>query len=261
VNVSGGTSPAPAAGDGPPLLILEGVVAGYGRGNVLRGVDLAVEEGKITCLIGPNGAGKSTVLKTVSGLLRPKAGSIALGGTSIGGLSPQTVLERGVVHVPQERSLFPSMSVWDNVLMGGFILRDRAVLHRRIEEVAARFPIVAERRHARAGSLSGGEQKIVEIARALMLDPVLVLMDEPSTGLDPKARHMVFGTITQLNEGGRTVLLVEQNARSGLVIAHHGAVMESGVVRLTGTGTSLLEDPEVARLYLGAAGGTVRTNG
>jgi branched-chain amino acid transport system ATP-binding protein len=234
-------------------LFLEGVVAGYGKGNVLRGVDLAVQEGTITCLIGPNGAGKSTVLKTVSGLLRPKAGTIALGDRSIGGLSPPAILGHGVVHVPQERSLFPSMSVWDNVLMGGFVLKDRPLLRRRIQEVAERFPIVGERRHTRAGSLSGGEQKIVEIARALMLDPVLVLMDEPSTGLDPKAKQQVFRTIAEINEGGRTVLLVEQNARSGLAIAHRGAVMESGVVRLQGTGAGLLKDPEVARLYLGAA--------
>jgi len=240
-----------------PLLGLEGVISGYGRSDVLRGVDLAVEEGRITCLIGPNGAGKSTVLKTVSGLLGVKGGTILLRGDPIGGLTPRIVVERGVVHVPQERSLFPSMSVWDNVLMGGFILRDRSLVWRRAQEVAERFPIVASRRHARAGSLSGGEQRIVEIARALMLDPVLVLMDEPSTGLDPKSRRLVFQTIIEINKTGRTVLLVEQNARSGLAIAHHGAVMESGVVRLTGTGSGLLSDPEVARLYLGAAGATV----
>jgi branched-chain amino acid transport system ATP-binding protein len=146
------------------------------------------------------------------------------------------------------------MTVWDNVLMGGFVHRDRAALHRRIGEVAERFPIVAERRHDRAGSLSGGEQKRVEIARAFMLDPSLVLMDEPSTGLDPNARRAVFSTISEINEAGTTVLLVEQNARSGLAVAHRGAVMESGVVRLEGTGRDLLDDPEVARLYLGAQG-------
>jgi branched-chain amino acid transport system ATP-binding protein len=239
------------------LLALEGVVAGYGRGDVLRGVDLTIEDGAITCLIGPNGAGKSTVLKTVSGLLRPKGGTILLRGEPIGGGTPQAILARGVVHVPQERSLFPSMSVWDNVLMGGFILKDRTLLRRRVHEVAERFPIVAERRHARAGSLSGGEQKIVEIARAHILDPALLLMDEPSTGLDPRARRQVFEAITEANRAGRTVLLVEQNARSGLAIADHGAVMDSGVVRLTGTGAGLLVDPEVARLYLGTAGTNV----
>jgi len=235
------------------ILHLREVVAGYGRGNVLRGVDLRVEEGKITCLIGPNGAGKSTVLKTVSGLLHPRSGTIVFRDRPIERLGPQAVLEHGVVHVPQERSLFPSMTVWDNVLMGGFVLRDRALLRRRIDQVAERFRIVTDRRHERAGSLSGGEQKIVEIARALMLDPVLVLMDEPSTGLDPRARQHVFRTIADINDAGRTVLLVEQNARSGLAISHRGAVMESGVVRLEGTGAGLLEDPEVARLYLGAS--------
>jgi branched-chain amino acid transport system ATP-binding protein len=233
------------------LLEIDRVVAGYGRGPVLRGVTLQVEEESITCLIGPNGAGKSTVLKTVSGLLRPTQGTISLRGEPIAGLRPQAILGLGVVHVPQERSLFPSMSVWDNVLMGGFVVPDRALLSDRIEEVAERFPIVKRHRHTRAGSLSGGEQKVVEIARAMMLDPILVLMDEPSTGLDPKARHLVFGTITELHRSGRTVLLVEQNARSGLAISHHGAVMDSGVVRLRGPGPSLLEDPEVARLYLG----------
>jgi branched-chain amino acid transport system ATP-binding protein len=242
---------------GAALLHLNGVVAGYGRGNVLRGVTLGVEERQITCLIGPNGAGKSTVLKAVSGLLRVKEGTVSLRGEDITGLSPQAILGHGVVHVPQERSLFPSMTVWDNVLMGGFILRDRAMVRRRAEEVAERFPIVARRRNTRAGSLSGGEQKIVEIARAFMLDPVVILMDEPSTGLDPNARHIVFGMITQIHASGGTVLLVEQNARSGLAIAHQGAVMESGVIRLQGTGASLLENPEVARLYLGTAGAGV----
>jgi branched-chain amino acid transport system ATP-binding protein len=193
------------------------------------------------------------VLKTVSGLLRPRSGSIRFRGAEIAGTPPQAILRRGIVHVPQERSLFPSMTVWDNVLMGAFILRDRAALRRRIEEVAERFPIVSRRRGARAGSLSGGEQKLVEIARAFMLDPALILMDEPSTGLDPNARRAVFATIAEINEAGTTVLLVEQNARSGLAIAHRGAVMESGMVRLEGTGAALLEDPEVARLYLGTA--------
>jgi branched-chain amino acid transport system ATP-binding protein len=239
-----------------PLLTIEGMAAGYGRTEILRGVDLHVAEGSITCLIGPNGAGKSTVLKTVSGLLRPSRGTITLRDKQIGGLSPQAILGLGVVHVPQERSLFPAMSVWDNLLMGGFIVRDWALLVQRAEEVAERFPLVASRRHAHAGSLSGGEQKIVEIARALMLDPELLLMDEPSTGLEPRARHVVFETIGELNRAGRTVLLVEQNARSGLAIAHHGAVMEGGVIRLEGSGSDLLHDPEVARLYLGTAGAT-----
>jgi branched-chain amino acid transport system ATP-binding protein len=233
-------------------LTLKGVVAGYGQGDILRGVDLRVPAGTVTCVIGPNGAGKSTILRTVSGLLRPKQGTIALEGESLVGLSPREVLAHGVVHVPQERSLFPSMTVWENVLMGAHVLGDRAHARRRIEEVAERFPIVRERRHSKAGSLSGGEQKLVELARALMLDPRLILLDEPSMGLAPRARQTVFETIGRMNEDGRTVLLVEQNARAGLAIAQHGAVMDAGVVKLRGAGSDLLEDPRVAELYLGA---------
>jgi branched-chain amino acid transport system ATP-binding protein len=235
-----------------PFLSISGVVAGYGRGDILKGVDLEVERGGITCVIGPNGAGKSTVLKVLSGLIRPRAGIVVLDGEPISGKTPRDVLGHGVVHVPQERSLFPSMNVWDNVLIGGYVL-PRATVRSRIEEVAERFQIVRERRRARAGSLSGGEQKIVEIARAMMLQPRLVLMDEPSMGLDPKARRLVFGTIRELHQAGTTVLLVEQNARSGLEVANRGAVMETGTVRLEGDANSLLDDPEVARLYLGAA--------
>ena len=233
-------------------LKLEGVVAGYGQGDILRGVDLDVPSGTVTCVIGPNGAGKSTVLRTVSGLLRARSGTISLDGESLGSLAPREVLARGVVHVPQERSLFPQMTVWENVLMGAHVLGDRAYARRRIEEVAERFPIVRERRHSRAGSLSGGEQKLVELARALMLDPRLILLDEPSMGLAPKARHTVFETIGRMNEDGRTVLLVEQNARAGLAIAQHGAVMDAGVVKLRGPGSQLLDDPRVGALYLGA---------
>jgi branched-chain amino acid transport system ATP-binding protein len=234
------------------FLSIREVVAGYGRGDILHGVDLEVEAGSITCVIGPNGAGKSTVLKAVSGLLRPRSGVIILDGETISSRSPREIVGRGIVHVPQERSLFPSMNVWDNVLMGGYVL-PHAVVRRRIEEVAQRFPIVRERRRARAGSLSGGEQKITEIARAMMLKPRVVLMDEPSMGLDPKGRRVVFQTVKELNQAGTTVVLVEQNARSGLEIADRGAVMESGVVRLEGDADALLDDAEVARLYLGGA--------
>ena len=235
------------------LLKLEGVVAGYGRGDVLRGLDLSVTEGAITCLVGPNGAGKSTVLKTVSGLLRPRAGRILFDGAPIGGLSPAAVLERGIVQVPQDRSLFPLMTVWDNLLMGGHALRDRAVVRERAEELSARFPLVGERRRERAGALSGGQQKVVEIARALMLRPKLILMDEPTMGLDPKARHLIFETIARLHEDGQTILLVEQNARAGLAIAHRGAVLDGGRVALEAPGPQLLEDPRMAQLYLGGA--------
>lgn len=239
--------------DASTLLSLKGVTAGYGAGLILKGVDLTVGTGHIVCLIGPNGAGKSTVLKTISGLLRPKDGQVLLRGEDISRMTSRERLDRGVVHVPQDRSLFPSMSVWENVLMGAFILSDQAVIRNRAAKVAELFPLVAERKNAAAGSLSGGEQKQVELARSLMLDPALILLDEPSIGLDPKARRSVFASITALSEDGRTVLLVEQNAKSGLTIAHRAAVLEAGRVALTGTGSELLNDPEVARLYLGAS--------
>jgi branched-chain amino acid transport system ATP-binding protein len=233
------------------LLRFEGVVAGYGRGDVLRGLDLEVEEGDVTCLVGPNGAGKSTVLRTLSGLLRPRSGRIVFAGTEIGGLSPAKVLERGIVHVPQERGLFPLMTVWDNVLMGGHSLRDRRLVASRAAALAERFPLIAERRGEKAGSLSGGQQKLVEIARALMLEPRVVALDEPTMGLEPRSRHLVFETIGWLREEGRTVLLVEQNARAGLAAADHGAVLDGGRVALAGPGATLLTDPRTAELYLG----------
>jgi len=233
------------------LLSLEGVVAGYGRGDILCGIDLTVEEGTVMCLVGPNGAGKSTVLRTVSGLLHPREGRIVLDGDDISRLSPARVLARGVVHVAQERSLFPLMTVWDNLLMGGHVLVERAAIRARAAAIAERFPLIGARRDERACELSGGQQKIVEIARALMLEPRLILLDEPTMGLDPKARHVLFELVRELNDEGRTVLLVEQNARAGLAMAKHGAVLDGGRVALTGTGPQLLDDPRVAELYLG----------
>ena len=234
-----------------PLLELENVVAGYGFGDVLRGIDLRIEAGTITCLIGPNGAGKSTVLKTISGLLHERLGSIRFEGTSIEARRPRAVLGLGIVQVPQERGLFPLMSVWENLLIGGYILDDQREARNRADALGERFPLLRERRDERAGSLSGGEQKIVEIARTLMLDPKLLLFDEPSAGLAPRARAQVFDVLGSLQGGGWTVLLVEQNARSGLAIADRGAVLDSGLVKLEGPASSLLSDPEVARLYLG----------
>jgi branched-chain amino acid transport system ATP-binding protein len=234
------------------ILRLDGVVAGYGAGDILRGVDLTVESGTVTCLIGANGAGKSTVLKTVSGLLRPSAGRIVYRDEEISALRPKARLLLGIVHVPQERSLFPAMTVWDNLLMGGYLIRDPRVVRARLDEAAAAFPICRKRAGEPAGSLSGGEQKQVELARTLILDPTLVLLDEPSIGLDPRSRQVVFDSIRTLSGTGRTVLLVEQNARSGLAASHVGAVLEAGVVRLVADAAGLLDNPEVARLYLGA---------
>jgi branched-chain amino acid transport system ATP-binding protein len=236
-----------------PILTLDHVIAGYGAGDILKGVDLQVEPGTVACLIGPNGAGKSTVLKSVSGLLRPRQGSVTFDGRRIDTLSPKARLLLGIVHVPQDRSLFPNMTVWDNLLMGGYAVKDRKVIRERLAHAMEAFPLCARRARDHAGSLSGGEQKQVELARTLVLDPRLILLDEPSIGLDPKARHQVFASIRQLAGDGRTVLLVEQNARSGLAASDRGAVLEAGMVRLEAPAAELLDDPEVARLYLGGA--------
>jgi branched-chain amino acid transport system ATP-binding protein len=232
---------------------LRGVVAGYGQGDILRGLDLEVPAGQVTCLIGPNGSGKSTVLRVISGLLAPRAGQVSVAGETVTGWAPRAMLKKGVALVPQERSLFPAMSVWDNMLMGGYISDDRGAVARRAAEIAERFPLVAQRSHALAGSLSGGEQKTVEIARTLMLDPPVLCLDEPSAGLEPRARKTMFGILAELSSDGRTILLVEQNARSGLAIAHHGAVLDAGIVRLAAPASELLDSPDVGRLYLGAS--------
>src|SRR5260370_27952557 len=199
-------------------LELRGIVAGCGQGDLLRGLDLDVPAGQITCLIGPNGSGKSTVLRVISGLLAPQSGEVLLGGQSVAGRSPRAMLDLGVAHVPQERSLFPAMSVWDNVLMGAYISRDHDAVARRAAEIAERFPLVAQRRHELAGSLSGGEQKTVEIARTLMLDPPVLCFDEPSAGLGPRPRRTMFGIVAELSGDRRTLPPLQPNSRSALPI-------------------------------------------
>jgi ABC-type branched-subunit amino acid transport system ATPase component len=234
-------------------MALEDVFAGYIPGmNVLQGVSMRVNEGEIVCLIGPNGAGKSTVLRTISGLIRPSAGKVIFQGESIAGHRPDVILRKGVCHVPQGHSVFPKMSVRENLLMGGYSLRDRNLVQRRISRVYNMFPFLAERRHTKAGVLSGGQQKILEIGRAMMLEPPLMLLDEPSLGLAPKMARMVFDTIKRLkDEAGITILMVEQNAKSGLATSDRGYVLELGRERLEGPASQLLNDPIVAKLYLG----------
>jgi ABC-type branched-subunit amino acid transport system ATPase component len=234
------------------VLRLNGVFAGYGGSHVLQGVDLHCPPGSVTCIVGPNGAGKSTVLRVISGLLKPTEGSVELDGTPISGRAPDAILRAGVAQVPQSQALFPQMSVKENVMIGGYtIRRDRDLLHQRFKEVAELVPIVSERAEQQAGNLSGGQRRMVEIARCMMLDPMLLLLDEPSLGLDPKAVSSVVALVKDLNAGGKTVLLVEQNVRMGLHMASHGVVMEGGKVRLTGTAEEVRTNPEIAALFLG----------
>jgi branched-chain amino acid transport system ATP-binding protein len=233
------------------LLRLNNVYAGYDGGDVLKSVSIDVEEGTTTCIVGPNGAGKSTVLRVLSGLLKPRLGEITFDNHSLVGLTPRQVLALGIVQVPQSHSLFPSMSVRQNVRLGAYTLHDSALVERRLHEVEELFPVVKTRAYDKAGNLSGGQQRLVEFARCLMLNPRVILLDEPSMGLDPKTFKQVIETIKAMQSDGRTILLVEQNARTGLSISQKGVVMESGQVRLVGLHTDILNNPEIGRLYLG----------
>jgi branched-chain amino acid transport system ATP-binding protein len=237
-------------------LEMTGIRAGYGGGLVLQGMSLELEKGTITCIVGPNGAGKSTVLRVISGLLKAASGSVTLRGQELVGKSPAEILRSGIAQVPQNRALFPQMSIRENVLMGGYVIRrDRSLLHTRMAMVEDLIPLVRERAHEHAGNLSGGQRRMVEIGRALMLDPSIVLMDEPSLGLDPKSVAKVAEVIRGMAADGRTVLLVEQNVRLGMNLATHGVVMEAGQVRLTGDAAGIADNPEVASMYLGRVDG------
>jgi branched-chain amino acid transport system ATP-binding protein len=254
------TGPAPSIiqpreklGAPESLLALSGVVAGYGGGDILKEVSFVVPEGRITCIVGPNGAGKSTVLATISGLLRLRRGEIRFGGEVISGLAPRQVLAKGIAHVPQAHSLFPDMTVRENVELGAFTVGDRALVQKRLRAVQELYPIVRDRAGEKAGSLSGGQQRLVEFARCMMLEPTLIVLDEPSMGLDPQTRQVVFEMVELMNRQGKTILLVEQNARAGLKLSARGVVLENGTVRLEGTGREVLEHPEIGTLYLGGA--------
>jgi branched-chain amino acid transport system ATP-binding protein len=232
------------------MLSIAGLRAGYGKIEVLHDVALTVAQGQIVTLIGANGAGKTTLLKTISGLIRPNAGSIDFEGESISRRPAHKIVERGISHVPEGRAILKRMTVLDNLRMGAFVRRDSEIT-RDIDAVFARFPVLGERRAQMAGTLSGGEQQMLAIGRALVARPRLLLLDEPSLGLAPKFVTRIFLTLRELRQEGKTILLVEQNARQALQVADIGYVMERGRIAFSGSGRALLDMPEVRRTYLG----------
>jgi len=237
--------------DNMPLLKVDSVSAGYGDSEILHGVSMEVREGEIVSIIGPNGAGKSTLMKTIFGLLHPRQGAIHLRDKDISHHSPYQIVGLGMCYVPQVANVFTELTVEENLEMGAFLLKN-ANMDGRKERVYELFPRLKERRRQRAGKMSGGERQMVAMGSALMLDPTLVLMDEPSAGLSPKMVELIFERIEHINKsGGPAILIVEQNAQLSLQMAHRGYVLAAGENRFEGTGQDLLNDPEVARLYLG----------
>jgi branched-chain amino acid transport system ATP-binding protein len=233
------------------LLELRGVDVAYGDLPALRGVSLAIEEGEILTVVGANGAGKTTMLRTISGLLRPRAGEITFEGRRIDRLPSHHVVAGGVVQVPEGRKIFPSLSVRENLELGSYVRRARSHRQESLAEVFSLFPILGERARQAAGTMSGGQQQMLAIARALMARPRLLMLDEPSLGLAPLVVQEIFRTIAAINRAGTTVLLVEQNTRQALGLARRGYVLENGRVVLEGSGRDLLGNEHVKRAYLG----------
>ena len=231
------------------LLEVRDLSAGYGDHEILRGLSLHVEPGELVAVIGPNGAGKSTLLKTLAGIVRPRSGRIRLHGTDITGAASQRIVESGLCYVPQEANVFPSLSVWENLTIGAWTAGGS--LDEQAGAVVRLFPILAERRRARAGTLSGGERQMLAMAMALMVEPRVLLLDEPSAGLAPALQRLVFDRIREINARGLGILLVEQNARESLALCRRAYVLAMGRVRAEGPGEVLRDDPEIRRLYLG----------
>lgn len=236
------------------FLEIDDVSAGYRSGpDIIDGLSLDVEEGRTYCIIGPNGAGKSTLLKVISGVLSPRAGSIRFQGEQVGGLRPDELLGKGISFVPQDQSLFPKMTVRQNLVMGAFLEGDRNMVKQRIDEVFEQFPILAERANQAAGTLSGGQQQILLLGRALMIRPKLMMIDEPSLGLAPQAADQVFEIITGLKASGITVMLVEQSVERGLKVSDWAFVLDLGQKRFEGPSGDILADSRVGELYMGKA--------
>ena len=233
------------------MLKLEGVVAGYGPIACLKAVSLEVHTGEIVALLGANGAGKTTTLMTISGLVRVRQGTMTLNGARLDGLPPEAIAGRGVGHVPEGRRIFPSLTVLENLQLGAYLRRDHAGVAQDFARVFELFPLLRDRRRQLAGTLSGGEQQMLAMGRGLMGRPALLLLDEPSLGLAPKLVQAVFDVIRRIHQAGTTVLLVEQNARLALAIAHRGYILEAGAIALADTAPALAGNPRVKAAYLG----------
>ncbi|MER3399167.1 MAG: ABC transporter ATP-binding protein [Chloroflexota bacterium] len=233
------------------MLEVRELVAGYGEVRVLRGISLWVGAGEVVALVGSNGAGKTTTLRTISGLIRPVAGEVIFNGRRIDGLKPHEVVRLGVVQVPEGRKLFPTLTVLENLELGAYIPEAKRYRAQSLELVFEFFPVLAERRNQAAGTLSGGQQQMLAIARALMARPKLLMLDEPSLGLAPNVVTEIFRKVSQIREAGTTVLLVEQNVRRALKVADRGYVLENGRIVLEGSGAELLTNDHVRRAYLG----------
>ena len=234
------------------VLALDSIDAGYGETSILHGVSMHVDPGEVVVIIGPNGAGKSTAMKAVFGMLNITAGRIDLQGTEITGMAPDQVVREGVCYVPQVGNVFINLTVQENLEMGAYLRRDD--IRPRMDEIYAMFPDLAEKRRQQAGSLSGGQRQMVAMGRALMLEPKVLMLDEPTAGLSPKYRGEIFETVKTINATGVPILMVEQNAKQALGIADRAYVLVDGENRVAGTGAELLADREVARMFLGAKG-------
>jgi branched-chain amino acid transport system ATP-binding protein len=243
--------PPPSLKTQKTMLTLKSVQAGYGRVPVLKGISLHVRPGEVVTLIGGNGAGKTTTLRAISGLLPPRQGAIQFAGRDLSQMSPERIVSLGLALVPEGRRVFRTLSVSANLELGAYHRRDKGVVRRDLEEIRERFPLLKERAHQAAGTLSGGEQQILAIGRALMARPRLLMLDEPSMGLAPRMVTQVYEILAELKAAGTTILLVEQNARAALKVADRGYVLETGRIILDGTAADLREDPEVQRAYLG----------
>ena len=236
-----------------PVFEVVDLVTAYGKIEALKGVSLSVAPGSITCLLGPNGAGKTTLMMTATGLLKPQRGSIRFAGAELAGRAPHDIVARGVALVPENRLVFPTMTVTDNLAAGAYQRRDKVAIAQDLERMFARFPRLKERAQQQAGTLSGGEQQMLAVARALMSRPKLLLMDEPSLGLAPLVVEEIFRIVAELNQDGTTIFLVEQNAHMALQVAHHFYLMEQGRVTFSGTPGQVVEDEVIRRAYLGSA--------